>query len=166
MKVLVSDVAKSSLAFRALASSPMRWISRTLPLLDTTKLESVSGYEATGLNEALLIMLSPGKYSELISITSVKVKDNISVPRSRVYETSSGGMESAVMLVTDTATDGCSMVLPKMSTAEPFSSETKEFWLVVAKSGKLFSPFRSCWPMFTDTMLSTIDSTELLVDKT
>ena len=127
MKVLVVDVAKFSLAFKALASSPIRWISITLPLLDTTELDVVSEYESAGAKETSLAMVRPGRYMESTSITSEKVSVRISVPRSSVYELSCGGVESFVMLAISTASEGCSTTLPNISTAEPFSNTIKVF---------------------------------------
>ena len=143
MKVLLVEVAKSSSAFRALASSPIRWISITLPILDTTELDDVREYEVAGAKEASLVMVRPGRYMESTSITSENVSESISVPRFNAYEISCGDVESFVMLVITTASEGCCTVLPNTSTTEPLSSTINVFCSVVAKSVKLLSPFKS-----------------------
>ena len=83
MKVSLIEVAKS-----------LSWISITSPLLETTELDGVNGYEAEGTIEASPAIVSPGRYIESTSITSENGSKRISVPRSSVYELSCSGVES------------------------------------------------------------------------
>ena len=80
-------------------------------------------------------IVRPGRYIDVGSMTSEKVRDRISVLRSMVKRISDGAVVSGMMVPVALETRSSSTVVPKISVADPFSSTKIVLSGAVARDG-------------------------------